>query len=207
MAFSIAPAAQITRGEATCFACVSTIQDKQFFALNKSDRLMEGLFLQGRRDRESCDRPMQRTTLIDDIRRLKDERVRQLCGFKGGRWRRQHQVKLMSVEDTYGSIQLPAIGELPERSLSVVLNKPGVELFVELSEDVLEYLSQALSTQCDILRPETKKRRVVPKRVARDGEASSSPAPPVPPSSSPSPPTSAAPTCCDLDSDDRHVKE
>ena len=91
---------------------------------------MEKLLLQGRRDRSKCDRPMRRTTLVDDIRRLKGERVRQLCDVKGGRWRKQHHVELLTVEDTYGSIQIPAIAELPDRSLSVVMNKPGSELLV-----------------------------------------------------------------------------
>ena len=62
------------------------------------------------------------------------------------------------MEDTYGSIQIPAIDELPDRSLAVVMNKPGSELLVELSQDVLEYLSKALVLQCDTVGVEKKKR-------------------------------------------------
>ena len=147
MAFRIEPAVRVTNGDgASVYLSVHEVDGERFFNLSKG-RLADQLFLHGLRTKE-CDRPVSRTTIVQDIRQLKDHLVYKECKVKNKQWNRQSNVLLITLEDTFKEITLPAIGEEPSRNMKVVLNKPGAsDLLVELNSDTLEYIGRVMVAQ------------------------------------------------------------
>ena len=149
MAFELKPSVDVIGpGGVNGHVRIYEVGGEQFFSLS-SNRLADKLFLHGLRSK-ACDRPSSRTTLINDIRKLKDEAVYSECKVRNKRWTREALSRLLVAEDTFKDVTLPAMGDEPSRSIKFVLNKPGVpDLLVECNSSTFAYLSRVMRAQFD----------------------------------------------------------
>ena len=129
--------------------CVRDVDGTKAFKLEKN-RTIDQLFL-GEFKKSSLDRPIAKTTIIETIRHLKDDAVHKALGFKSEqprfRYGRDATAKLLTLEDEFGTINIPGIAGQDPFDMKVVMNKPNNDLFVELTTHVLDYLKVVMRVQ------------------------------------------------------------
>ena len=133
------------------------IGDCKFFDLKKKDRKVERILV-----RVGCDgtsRPLSKTTIIETIRdardaefwkRLARHQHSDLQNAKKPRISRDEAAAILLLEDVSFTVTLPEYGHIPSFDVKVLLTKPwGGPLLVELSETMLEYLSNVVMFQIE----------------------------------------------------------
>ena len=116
-------------------------------------------------------RPLTQTNIIEQIVKLRDDAFIELVQprVRNGKRIRYGQKdaasKIAGLSDTM-QVRLPEVHGVAARDATVLATRPGSELWIELTEDNIEYLSAVVAAQIE-------NDEIIRKRVTRDADASS----------------------------------
>lgn len=156
MPFVLGPAVEVRAQHLSesVFLPVQKNGEESFIKLAKTDRRMERLVCGHLAKRTgssqvSVDRPFTKTNIVETLKTLHDWKVWDKIGTAcKKRWNKKHKASMLVIQGSVEEIAAPAVGKFPAWSLKVMLSKPGSRRFlVELSGQLLEYLSEAVDTQ------------------------------------------------------------
>ena len=107
MSFGLHDAVMVTSDISThdTFLATHNVAGKTFFVVRKSDRKLHRLFLGDAFKGLRAERPLARTTIIDQIREARDAAIwSRLGGKKGGRLSKDHKATMLILEDTFADM-------------------------------------------------------------------------------------------------------
>ena len=157
MSFVVEPAVMITAEhmENPLFLPLVMVGDRKFIALKKSDIKTERLLVQKHWSKE---RQLPKTSIIDTISELSNvafwnhvrdqvnnAQKRELSTVN--RRSRSTRVPATMVNDTPATIEIESIGDIPAKSMSVLLRQQPHTAMIELTAENLKYLADVVAFQ------------------------------------------------------------
>ena len=135
--------------ESTNHLPVKYVDQIPFFRLAKQAECVNVLFP------NASDRsPFQKTTLIESITLLRDSEFRLKVGARTTRGHTKKikyddkaKVMTLTITNTVGSVELPPKEGENSKVLRILMDKPGSPLWVECSQDTMEYLGKVLRAE------------------------------------------------------------
>ena len=136
------------------FFQVKKVSGVSMFVVKKADHKIERLLCPPSTDNHNT-RKITNTTIIETITKLRDNYFWSKLGIKrNARSKRRYTADDVAVaitlEDELVTLTLPQIGDIPQFDMRVLLTKPGGgNLQIEMSHEVIEYLSAVVKYQID----------------------------------------------------------
>ena len=140
---------------------------RAFFCVSKYDRRFERLVT----SRGSDNRPLSKTTVIEQIARLRDDLVykdinRQPSTSRNKHYNREAKSLLLSVEGSYGQVRAPGAYGVEGIWMNVLKDKPATSVWVEATEEVVQYFIDVVAAE----RDSGKHHRVAPRLLIEPSE-------------------------------------
>ena len=122
------------------------VDNKVFFPIAKDHATAKIMCGDGHKRKDA----LSKTTIIDDMKRLRDDALRSELGVKNGqRWSKKHIAKALLLEDSIYNIETHRTNDIDGVSIWVLMGKPGSVLWVELSSKNLSYIATVTAAQRD----------------------------------------------------------
>ena len=137
-----------TKEDESVIIPIETVAERRMWTITKSDRKVQNLLL----DRADIDkgegRPLARTTIIEQIIQLRNDKYNELLGITSStRLRKSIKRKVLQLPESV-QLKLPTIDTITGIDCHVKLERPKVlSLTIEFNENVLEYLAQVAAWQ------------------------------------------------------------
>jgi hypothetical protein len=124
-----------------------SIEGRTFIQLTKDHRMARLLCRDGhnRKDAFTC------TLVMETIKECRDNVMRERVGARKGRkWTNHQSAKALVLEDTIHTITVPTIAGVEGKTFATVLEKPGSPVWIELTNDNLVYLADAVAKEREL---------------------------------------------------------
>ena len=138
------------------FVLVKNVNDITFFQLRKTDLVLQRLLLCSSDSSKFTNkkRPLTQTGVIEALVAARDEKFGGLIGtsvvdstLKHNRYTHKRLCVAVSMIPDTIVIEAPAVHDVPCQSMTVLCTKPTSELWVELNDGNLAYITNAIASE------------------------------------------------------------